>query len=647
MLENLSSNQRIAVYGLMAIGGLFFWSYLSSALFFSLVGLPESALKPWSIFEYYQAYSDQPAVVKKIAIAAVIPPAIVAVFFLLTLIKTESLFGNARFAKPHEIAKAKLYGGKGILLGKIGATKFISDDGTEHILIYAPSRSGKGVGIVIPNLLNWDGSVVVLDIKKENHEATSGFREKHGHKVYLFDPANPEGKSHSYNPLMVIPDDPTLRINEIQKISNFLAPNPLQGDPMWASEARKLFLATVLFLQDTGAPLTLGETYRFINGNTAEDIDELLAEHENDLDPACINNFINYISMGEKQRSGVKSTLTSALDLFDNPLIDAATSKSDFSFSDLRKKRISVYVGVTPNNLARLKPLLNLFFQQCIDQNTQSLPDKAKEPYKILMLMDEFTSLGRMDIIKDGIAFFAGYHIRLMPIIQGPAQLADKYGEDGKRSMMTNFKYRVIYAPNDPKDAEDISRELGTKTVNQKSRSQGVWNAQNATTTTSKTGRPLLLPQEVKQLNRKKEIIMVEAMPPIMARKIVYYEDKAFAGRFFNVFDPSKNTGPLPSHTPTLDLDAAMDARRASLALDDDTENGIEQGPEQATDQPAETAQQPKVEDTKAKDDLFAGLDKLEGIGRRKGSSLVKQKPLSDGEMNNLLNEFWNTGTAT
>ena len=645
MLENLSLPQRAAVYIVMIVGGLFFWSYLSSAIFFSMVGLPESDIKPWSIFEYFQAYGHDQAILNKLGISAGIPPAIVIGILLLTLIKPESLYGDARFAKAHEVSRAKLYGGKGILLGKRG-NKFLSDDGTEHVLVYAPSRSGKGVGIVIPNLLNWDGSVVVLDIKLENFQATSGFRKKHGHQTFLFNPADPDGKTHCYNPLDVISNNPALRINEIQKISHFLAPNPIQGDPMWSSEARKLFLAATLFLQDTGAKLTLGEVYRFINGNSAEDIDVLLEEHEDALDPACINNFINYISMGEKQRSGVKSTLTSSLDLFDNPLIDAATSKSDFSFSDLRKKRISIYVGVTPDNLTRLKPLLNLFFQQCIDKNTQSLPDKSTEPHKILMLMDEFTSLGRMDIIKDGIAFFAGYHIRLMPIIQGPAQLADKYGEDGKRTMMTNFKYQVIYAPNDPQDAEDISRELGTKTVNQKSRSQNTWNAQSATTTTSKTGRALLLPQEVKQLSRKKEIIIVEAMPPIMARKIVYYQDKAFTSRFFNVFDPTKNTGPLPTDIPKVDLLAALEARHASLTRGEESENSIQSASEQSEEQNASQEAQTPVSETDSKataDDPFAGLDKLDGIGKRKSSALPKKKPLSEDEMNNLLDEFWNT----
>lgn len=653
MFENLSTLQKGAVYVISAIVAACLWSYLSSAIFFDMVGLPEDTLKPWSIFLYYQAYQDNAVVLKKLFTAAGIPPGITVAIFLMTLIKTESLFGDARFAKGAEIARAKLLTGKGLLLGKFRG-KFLTDNGTEHVLCRAPTRSGKGVGIVIPNLLYWLDSVIVLDIKLENYNATSGFRKRMGHQIVLFNPADPQGKTHCYNPLDVIPKDPALRINEIQKISNFLAPNPLNGDPMWSSEARKLFLATVLFLQDTGAPLTLGETYRFINGNSAEDIDALLAEHESQLDPACINNFVNYISMGEKQRSGVKSTLTSALDLFDNPLIDAATSKSDFSFSDMKRKKTSIYVGVTPNNLGRLRPLLNLFFQQCIDINIQSLPDRKTEPYKILALMDEFTALGRMDIIKDGIAFFAGYHIRLMVIIQNLAQLGDKYGEEGKKSMIGNFKYKIIYAPNDIAEAEEISRELGTKTVNQRSRSQGIWNSGNASTTTSKTGRALLLPQEVKQLDRKKEILTVEAMPPIKANKIIYYTDKEFVGRYFNVFDPDNNNGPLPVPVKPIDIAAALQARLGSVEQERPlVTDSAQPGENGVTNDPGDTAlkalpptNEPVGKKAKASG-LFDGLDQLEGIGKKKGASLLKSKPLSDGELNNLLAEFWKTGKAT
>ncbi|MES9906740.1 MAG: type IV secretory system conjugative DNA transfer family protein, partial [Sedimenticola sp.] len=197
---------------------------------------------------------------------------------------------------------------------------------------------------------------------------------------------------------------------------------------------------------------------------------------------------------------------------------------------------------------------------------------------------------------------------RLMPIIQGPSQLADKYGDDGKRSMISNFKFRVIFAPNDPKDAEEISRELGTKTVKQKSKSKGTWSAQNGSITTSETGRALLLPQEIKQLNNKKEIIIVEAMPPIMADKIVYHTDKWFKNRFFNIYNPEKNTGPVPSKVPILDLVSAMEARRGSFTLDSDT------------------------------------LDSNETHTIQPEAEHEDKMPLTETEMNSLLTEFWNTG---
>jgi type IV secretion system protein VirD4 len=660
MLSQLNHYQKVIIVSLAAVAVVFLWLYLSSAIFFNLVDLSEDNLKPWSIFQYVIAYGDNSLVLKKIYIAIAVPPVIIVILSLITFFKKESIFGNARFATTAEMKRANLFGGEGILLGKKGG-KFIIAEGTEHVLVAAPSRSGKGVGIVVPNLLNWNGSAVVLDVKKENFRITSGFREKCGHKVYLFDPADPEGITHCYNPLDIISHNPLLRINDIQKIANFITPNPMDGDPMWASEARKLFLSAVLFLQDTKKDLTLGEVYRFINGNTAGDMSELLANNEAALDPSCIYNMINFISMGDKQRSGVKSTLTSALDLFDNPLIDQATSKSDFTFADLRKKKITLYVGVTPNNLSRLKPLLNLFFQQCIDYQTQSLPNKTTEPEKILLLMDEFTALGRMDIIKDGIAFFAGYHIRLMPVIQGPSQLADKYGEHGKRSMISNFKYRVIFAPNDPSDAEAISRELGIKTAKQRSRSGSIGDGKGRSVTTSETGRALLLPQEVKQLSHKKEVIIVEAMPPIMADKIVYHEDADFKDRFYNIFNLSINTGPLPVKIEGLCFDDILKKRKAAKDIEtdgsgndtpklDDTPtapsnskylnkkvaffDGLDDVPKRITEKKSAKAISP-----------FEGLQDLTGIGKTNKPSFIKKQKLSDDELDKLLNDFWETGS--
>ena len=510
--------------------------------------IDENKLKPWSIIEFWQYYND-PRVFKYLAIASFSPPVFFGLLSLLTLIKNEKLHGDAKFATKQDIRKKGLLQGIGIILGKIG-NNFLVADGTEHVLVSAPTRSGKGVGIVIPNLLNWDDSAVVLDIKLENYKATSGFRKKHGHTVFLWSPSDKNGVTHCYNPLDIIDKhNKHLRIDDIQKIATFLCPAPLDGDPMWANEGRNLFIAIVLYLIDLDMPVTLGECNRFIKSYTTEELEELVEYHTDTLDSLCIANFTNFIGMGDKQASGVKSTLTSSLSLFDNPIIDAMTSTSDFVFSDLRKKKTTIYVGVTPDKLGTLAPLLNLFFQQCCDVLISSLPDKKTEPHKVLMLLDEFTSLGRMDVIKDGIAFFAGYHLRLMPIIQTPQQLFDKYGETGAKSMIGNFMYQIVFAPNNIEDATDVSNRMGTKTVKTKSHSAS-GGFSNTSTSTSETSRALMLPQEIMLMNRKDSIILIEAMRPIQAKKVIYFSDNHFKGRFFNVFDPTKNDGELPVQVP-------------------------------------------------------------------------------------------------
>jgi type IV secretion system protein VirD4 len=541
---------------------------------------------------------------------------------LLTLIKTEKLFGNARFATTHDLRKKGLFGTEGVILGKRGS-RFIKAAGTEHILVAAPTRSGKGVGIVIPNLLSWKGSTVVLDIKLENYQITSGYRQKMGQQVFLWAPGDKQGKTHRYNPLDIIDGgNKALRINDIQKIAAFLCPTPPKTDPMWSAEARNLFTAVVLYLIDTHKPITLGECNRFLKAYTKDEVAALVELHQKDLDPICIANFTNYINMGEKQRSGVMSTIAASLELMDNALVDSATSCSDFSFADLRIKPTTIYVGITPDNLARFAPLLNLFFQQCCDVLIAQLPDRSREPHHVLMLLDEFTSLGRMDIIKDGLAFFAGYHLRLMPIIQGPSQLEDVYGAAAKDSMIQNFMYRVVFAPNNNRDASEISESLGNKTVKTKSRSQNTFKYEQNSTTTSETSRALMLPQEIRQMDRKQSIILVEAMPAIKAMKVRYYEDREFTGRYFNIQSPAENIGPLPVNIPV----------RAVTK----------------SDFVKETIPKPAAPDQQASTNnpLFADLNNLTNPSQTKSPSSPPAKRLSDQDIDVLVDKFWSTAAT-
>lgn len=468
---------------------------------------------------------------------------------LYSLRTRETIHGKARWASLPSIAKKGMLGGKGILLGKVG-DKFLSLPGELFALVAAPTRSGKGVGIVIPNLLNWPDSAVVLDVKFENYEITSGFREKHGQKVFLFNPTPRDYMTHRYNALGYISEDPNHRIDDIQKIANFLLPTPPKSDPMWTSEGRDLFFGIVLLLLDVEEfPVTIGEVLRQLKTEeeTSVYLANLISHHKENLCAPCISSIANFINKPPKERSGVKSGLTTALNLWSNPLIDAATSANDFDLRELRKKRMTIYIGVTPDNLTRLAPLINLFVQQLIDLNTQELPAKYDNKgkrlsgnpdfkYQVLLLLDEFTAIGRLEILEKAIAFIAGYGIRMMTIIQSVSQLRSVYGADVAETFQKNHAATVVFRPEKMKEAEEIANELGFKTVEQKSTSTPKMfggTRGEGSISKSDTKRPLLLPQEVKMLGDNEAIILSSGLLPIKATKIRYYDDPHFTRRLY------------------------------------------------------------------------------------------------------------------
>ena len=238
-------------------------------------------------------------------------------------------------------------------------------------------------------------------------------------------------------------------------------------------------------------------------------------------------NLTAFIQINDKTRAGIKTQLTSTLNIFSNPMIDAATCENDFDLHDLRKKKMTVYVAVSPDNLTRLAPLINMFFQMVIDLNTKVQPQR-NDPiyrYQVMLLMDEFTSLGRMQIIADSIAFIRSYGLQLVPIIQSDYQLHEKYGHDGAKNIIKNFQARVFFPPDNMEDAEIISRELGTRTVKQKAynMTRG-FEFGNGNVTTSETKRALMLPQEIKELSDRESILLIKGCRPIKAKRYFYYE---------------------------------------------------------------------------------------------------------------------------
>jgi type IV secretion system protein VirD4 len=418
--------------------------------------------------------------------------------------------------------------------------------GQQGVALAAPPRAGKGTGVVVPNALNWPGSLVCVDIKRENWTITAGYRARSGQACFLFDPFAEDRRTARWNPFSYVSLDPERRLNDLQRIAEMLYPDPPNVDPFWTASARSLFLGIALYLFETPSlPATVGEVLR--QGMASDD--EGFGEHWKrlvegrksgscPLSPQCVRALYDVIDLAPVTASSIRKTFTSRLDLWLNPILDAATAASDFDLRELRKRPMSIYVAVNPDDLHRLRPVLNLFFQQAIGLQTRELPERnAALRYQVMMLLDEFTALGRIPIIAEAISYLPGYNVRVVLVIQTPAQLREVYGIHNSETMLKSLAARIVFAPKDFADAREISDELGTTTVRVRTVSKPLGVAFDRrgsgrrSQSVSEQRRPLLLPQEVKELGSEEAIVFYEGLRPIRCRKIRYFTDRIFRQR--------------------------------------------------------------------------------------------------------------------
>ena len=427
--------------------------------------------------------------------------------------------------------------------------RYLRFTGQQFVLLAAPARSGKGVGIVIPNLLSFPDSVVVLDIKQENYAVTAGFRRQHGQDVYLFNPFAEDGRTHRYNPLSAISDG-LFRVGDILAIGYALYPTGGHDD-FWKDQARNLFLGIVLLLCEwrdarragRGAsipdyPVTMGEVLRQSSGNgmpVKTDLQRALVQHRDLLSGSCVDALNRFLSNDDKVLASVLATFNAPLTIWANPVVDAATSANDFDLRDVRRRRMSVYIGITPDHLSEAALLVNLVFSQLVNLNTKQLPEADPAlKFQCLVLLDEMTSIGKIQIIARAVAYMAGYNLRLLSIVQSIAQLESVYGRADARTFITNHAMQILYAPREQRDANDYSEMLGTFTDQSRSvsRSNAIFGGRGGSSeSVSEQRRPLLLPQELKELGRDREIIVLENTRPILADKICYWRDPEFVSR--------------------------------------------------------------------------------------------------------------------
>ncbi|ODR90075.1 conjugal transfer protein TraG [Sinorhizobium alkalisoli] len=485
----------------------------------------------------------------------------IAVAILMSIMRAREVrnvatYGSARWADDKEIHAAGLLGPDGVVLGRY-SQNYLRHDGPEHVLCFAPTRSGKGVGLVVPTLLTWPGSCIVHDIKGENWTLTAGFRAKHG-RVLLFDPTN--ARSSAYNPLLEVRQG-EWEVRDVQNIADILVDpeGSLDKRNHWEKTSHSLLVGAILHVLYAEADKTLAGVASFLS-DPRRPVEATLrammdTPHlgEAGVHPVIASSARELLNKSDNERSGVLSTAMSFLGLYRDPVVARVTARCDWRIADLvgGKKPVSLYLVVPPSDINRTKPLIRLILNQIGRRLTEELAASGKR-HRLLLMLDEFPALGRLDFFESALAFMAGYGLKGFLIAQSLNQIERAYGPNN--AILDNCHVRVSFATNDERTAKRASDALGTATelrdsTNYAGHRLSPWLG-HLMVSRQETARPLLTPGEIMQLPPSEEIVMVAGTPPIRAAKARYFEDARLQER---IITPPELAAASAANTITTD----------------------------------------------------------------------------------------------
>jgi type IV secretion system protein VirD4 len=523
---------------------------------------------------------------------------------------TEDLHGSARWANEEDIQQSGLTNQKhGVYIGawhdeKADRLEYLKHAGPEHILAFAPTRSGKGVGLVIPSLLGWEGSAVIFDIKGENWDRTAGYRVAAGHVCFRFAPV--EEHSARFNPLAEVRIGTLREVSDAQNIAEMLCRSGKESshDEHWIKSATSLITGLILHLcyvakrknrfatlaelsnsltplmSDLTMPLDL-EGMDEQQVNVAREyfsqimrtphVESTSYWHLRDgqktlVHPVVLEKMQEMLNREDKEFSGVLSTAKTTLILYSDPLVQRSIEESDFTINDLKhfKYPVSLYLVVPPSDIERLKPLLRLIFTMAVNRLTEELEEvrnsrikqalkkdekfTPRPDHRLLLLIDEFPSLGKMPIFETAFAYIAGYGIKAYLITQDIEQIKDAYGNH--ESIISNCHIRIAYAPNKTETAEALSKMAGTTTILRAavsySGSRSSPLATNVSTNVDHISRPLItidelmrLPGPVKEGQGESQrivspgamLIFIAGQSPIFGKQLLFFQDPTLSKR--------------------------------------------------------------------------------------------------------------------
>jgi len=431
--------------------------------------------------------------------------------------------GSARFANLDDLASSKLTGKRGLVLGrKIG--RLLRYAGSGHLLTFAPTRSGKGVGCVIPNLLTHPGSVIVTDIKGENAGITAEYRSTLG-PVYRLAPLSPVHNSARYNPMDFVRISTPYEVDDARLIAEMLVVPERDEPNHWEREARTLITGLILYVRHHKEVTKRNlSTVRDLLMQEVEEFELMLAEMLSSHQENIVRLAAGFSQKEEKERSGVISSAQAATELFESPKLRDCTSQSDFSLESLKDETASLYLIIPPEYLDSYRSYLRLM----IGLATAAMTRNTNQPrYDVLFLLDELPALGYMRPIEEGIGYLAGYGAKLWLFVQDLDQLDKTYRKS--RSIIANCAVRQAFNVQDIKTANMLSEMLGTSTI--RTLSQGSSSPLPVRLFSIafhqgiiETGRKLLTPDEIMTLPKHEQLLFVETEHPIRCNKLRYFD---------------------------------------------------------------------------------------------------------------------------
>jgi type IV secretion system protein VirD4 len=494
----------------------------------------------------------------------------------------DDLHGSARWADEADVRGTGLLDSKrGVYVGgwcpsKSNRLHYLRHDGPEHILAFAPTRSGKGVGLVIPSLLVWEESAVIYDIKGENWAKTAGFRSRQGHICFKFSPVE-ESSSSRFNPLSEIRLFTPRDVSDAQNIANMIVRTGEDSpqERYWQDAAASITTGMILHVcyeaaREGRVACLAGLAHVFTRpGSSFRDTLEDLLNFEHDpgyhhnwhmptggrtvTHPVVREKVQEMLDKEDRDFGGVLSTAKTALTLYSDPVVAKNTSASDFTINDLvnHDRPVSLYLVVPPSDKIRLRPLIRLMFTMTVNRLTEKMvfqgAEQKRNKHRLLVLIDEFPSLNRMEVFADALSYMAGYGLKAYLITQDLRQIVDAYGNN--ESIVSNCHVRIAFAPNQFETAELLSKMTGTTTVPKASfnysgsRFSPVMGHVNAGV--DHIERPLMTPDEVLRLRPPQKeagaserivapgqmLIFVSGHRPILGTQMLYFLDPVLKAR--------------------------------------------------------------------------------------------------------------------